>query len=178
MKKLLLLMMMATAALSAEETKPPENDLVTVPRRYVSSEGLTKAATGSAISPYLGMGREIGEAVKGGLESVVDVSNRFADTPVGKFTLFMVAWKIIGRSLLGLVVGLPLYLLGLYIWVSFARRIYFGRWVWIRNSEGKKVQVREDPVKFGSGDAKIGLVILMVALLIVWTLGMFAAVIF
>jgi len=151
--------------------------MVTVPRRYVSSEGMTKA-TSSAISPYLGMGREIGEAVKGGLESVVDVSNRFADTPVGKFTLFMVAWKVIGHDLVGLVIGLPLYLWGLSLWVSSMRRIFFGRWVWIRNSEGKKVQVREDPIKFASSDAKPFMVFMMVALLVVWTAVMFAAVIF
>jgi hypothetical protein len=170
MKKLMVVLLMC-AALGAQ-TPPATEEMVTVPRKYVSSEGLNQAKSSSAISPYLGMGREIGEAVKGGLESVVDVSNRFADTPVGKFTLFMVAWKVIGRDLLGVVLGLPLYILGICLWVSFMRRMFFERWVTVRNEEGKKVQKLMQPMDFRSGDAKVGTAILMVVILAAWNVGL------
>jgi hypothetical protein len=150
--RMMIMLWVLTAPTAVAQT--PE-EMVTVPRKYVSSEGLDQAKTGSAVSPYLGMGREIGEAVKGGLESVVDVSNRFADTPVGKFTLVMIAWKVIGQDLLGVVLGLPLYLMLLSIWLHFVRMMFFGRWV-KRLVDGKKQHVFQKPMEFQTADSKFG----------------------
>jgi hypothetical protein len=170
MKQIMVVLLMCVSL--GAQTPPATEEMVTVPRKYVSSEGLNQAKNASAISPYLGMGREIGEAVKGGLESVVDVSNRFADTPVGKFTLFMVAWKVIGRDLLGVVLGLPLYILGIGLWVWFMRRMFFERRVTVRNEQGKKVQQIIQPMEFRTGDAKIVTVLLMVVLLTIWNISL------
>ena len=49
MKKLFLLLVMVTVAWADDSQKSPDDQMVTVPRRYVSSEGLTKASS-SAIS--------------------------------------------------------------------------------------------------------------------------------
>ena len=41
---------------------------------------------------WVGVGGEIGNAVKESLNAVVDVSDKFGKTDVGKFTMLMVAW--------------------------------------------------------------------------------------
>lgn len=129
------------------QTPDPNEQMVTVPRTWVQPERQFQAQSQAQISHYIGIGKEIGEAVKNGLESVVDVSNKFANTPVGHFTMAMIAWKILGRDLLHVVIGIPLYIILLSVWVYFARRFYFGRWV-KRYVDGKKQHVFEEPYKF------------------------------
>lgn len=172
MKKLFLMLLMATSMWAADDAVKPEDQLVTVPRRYVSADGLAKASQGSAISPYLGMGREIGEAVKGGLESVVEVSNKFADTPVGKFTLVMVAWKIMGRDLLHVALGVPIFIAGWCVWFYFIRRMYFGTWVKSLDDKGNKTRVKDPPMRFESSDGRVGMGFVMVSLIIAWNIAM------
>ena len=54
---------------------------------------------------WVGVGGEIGTAIKEGLSSVVDVADKFGGTQVGKFTMIMIAWKIIGKDILIIVFG-------------------------------------------------------------------------
>jgi len=55
---------------------------------------------------WVGVGGEIGNAVKESLTAVVDVSDKFGKTDVGKFTMVMVGWKIIGKDLLRILFGI------------------------------------------------------------------------
>lgn len=55
---------------------------------------------------WVGMGEEIGIAVKEALMAVVDVSEKFGETKVGQFTLAMVAWKVVGQDILRVILGL------------------------------------------------------------------------
>lgn len=164
--KLLILSLVAGLGLFAQAQSSPE-ELVTVPRKYVNSAHLNQAQARAQVSEYIGIGKEIGEAVKSGLESVVEVSNKFANTPVGQFTMFMIAWKILGRDLLHVVLGIPLYLMALSIWFYFVRRLFLGRWVkrWV---DGKRQHVFEEPVRFETSDGRgfMGTVLIFFGLLI------------
>lgn len=55
---------------------------------------------------WVGVGGEIGGAVKESLNAVVDVADKFGKTDVGRFTMFMVAWKIIGKDIVRIIIGL------------------------------------------------------------------------
>jgi hypothetical protein len=55
---------------------------------------------------WAGMGKEVGTAVKEGLMSVVDVADKFGGTKVGTFTMYMVAWKVIGQDLVRIFLGI------------------------------------------------------------------------
>jgi len=55
---------------------------------------------------WVGVGGEIGNAVKEGLNAVVDVSDKFSKTDVGRFTMIMVAWKVIGKDFVRIILGL------------------------------------------------------------------------
>lgn len=55
---------------------------------------------------WVGVGGEIGNAVSEGLNAVVDVSDKFGKTDVGRFTMIMVAYKVIGKDIIRIVLGL------------------------------------------------------------------------
>ncbi len=69
---------------------------------------------------WVGVGGEIGTAVKEGLTAVVDVADKFGSTNVGKFTLTMVAWKVIGKDLTRIVLGL----IFIFVFTFFMLRSY------------------------------------------------------
>ena len=47
---------------------------------------------------WVGVGKEIGQAIDSSLAAITTRSNEFADTKVGKFTMFLVAWKVMGEQ--------------------------------------------------------------------------------
>ncbi len=73
---------------------------------------------------WVGVGGEIGTAIKEGLNAVVDVSDKFGKTDVGKFTMVMIAWKVIGKDAVRIVLGLLLIIVAT-IFVSYAYRKNF-----------------------------------------------------
>ena len=83
------------------------------------------------VGEFAGIGKEIGVAVNEGLGAVTDQASKFADTTPGKFTMFLIAWKVMAKdsmtitnSILGVLVGIPLL-----IFVEF-----FYLWIWRRNT--------------------------------------------
>lgn len=72
---------------------------------------------------WVGVGGEIGTAVKEGLTAVVDVSEKFGKTDVGKFTLVMIAWKVMGEDAVGLVVGLLFFIVTVTLITVLFRRL-------------------------------------------------------
>ena len=55
---------------------------------------------------WVGVGGEIGTAVKEGLSAVVDVADKFGSTDVGKFTMTLIAWKVMGKDVIRIILGL------------------------------------------------------------------------
>lgn len=101
----LFLFVIFAGTLLAQSTPDPD-EVISVPRRYVSSEGLTHQT--SKAGQWLGLGREIGAATQAGLSAVVDQTERFGATKVGTFVMVMIAWKIMARDVLGVVLGIPI----------------------------------------------------------------------
>ncbi len=82
---------------------------------------------------WVGVGEEIGSAVKESLNSVVDVADKFGKTNVGKFTLVMVAWKIIGKDAVRIFLGLLFFVLMTWIFVKIYKNTYSIRRVLVKN---------------------------------------------
>ena len=55
---------------------------------------------------WVGVGGEVGSAIEEGLSAVVDVADQFGDTDVGKFTMILIAWKVIGKDTVRILLGL------------------------------------------------------------------------
>jgi hypothetical protein len=69
-----------------------------------------------SLGRYVGLGKEIGGAIREGLESLTDVADHFSKTKVGKFTMFLIAFKVLGYPCIQLAIGLPLLLFGVIMY--------------------------------------------------------------
>lgn len=88
---------------------------------------------------WVGLGKEIGNAVKGSLEGLTDQTDKFAKTGVGKFTMFIVAYKVLGQDILGVIIAIPLFLMGIsFITYSFLRNCIPRSYLKSEDKEGKK----------------------------------------
>lgn len=152
-KVLIGLLFCSAVAVAAESSDGDK--LVTVPQKYVSSEGLQHQTTVDGVSQWVGIGREVGIATREGLESVVDVSQKFGGTQVGRFVMFMVAWRVLGKQLLGVVLGIPIWIAGVAMWVYSMRRFFWGWQVITRRNADKSVEYTTTAYKFSDGEARV-----------------------
>lgn len=78
---------------------------------------------------YVGMGKEIGEAMNAALTSLTDSVNKVADSKAGHFTMAMIAFKVVGWPAAHILIGLSLYLmvflLSLLFYVTNVRKHTF-----------------------------------------------------
>lgn len=102
---------------------------VVVDSKYLSADakehahGLTQESKDAAAkaSEWVGVGHEIGIATHEALSAVADDINKFSGTPVGHFIMWMVAFKVLGASVLHMGVGIPVYLFGCGVWIWLYR---------------------------------------------------------
>lgn len=168
MKKLLslafLILLAVPVAYSQQETTSggDGNQIVSVPKKYVSAEGLNyqqqNPTPEDRASKWVGIGKEIGEATKEGLNSVVDSADKFGSTKVGTFVMVMIAWKIMARDIVSIVLGVPLMLFGIFFWWMLMKRFFFGYQVLDRKEGRTKFYKRQEPYTFKSSDARCGAV--------------------
>ncbi len=143
--KRLALLLFASSFLFADATPAPaQEELVTVPKKYVSAEGLSKTATGGEsiekLSGWISIGKEVGLATREGLRAVVDEANHFGTTKVGTFVMAVVAWKILGKDLMGVVIGVPLLVIGISLWVWSYRNFFVPKRSLTKHDEANKVK--------------------------------------
>lgn len=109
MKKLLILVIFLFIGVSV---MAQQEEKVTISKSQLTSDQLKKLEEDEMIKKlenygkWVGIGGEIGTAVRESLMGVVDVADKFGNTNVGKFTLVMVAWKIIGEDLIRIILGI------------------------------------------------------------------------
>lgn len=66
---------------------------------------------------WVGIGGEVGTAVKEGLGAVVDVADDFGKTDVGKYTMILIAWKVIGKDITEYGGNIFRVVLGIVVWL-------------------------------------------------------------
>lgn len=83
---------------------------------------------------WVGVGGEVGSAIEEGLSAVVDVADKFGKTDVGKFTLVLVAWKVMGKDVIKILLGIIFF--GILVWVlnKFYRTAIIDRRVLIKKT--------------------------------------------
>jgi hypothetical protein len=82
---------------------------------------------------WVGVGGEVGTAIEEGLSAVVDVANKFGKTDVGKFTLIMVGWKIIGKDIIRIILGIIFLIIFTWIIIFSFKRTCIERKILIKN---------------------------------------------
>jgi hypothetical protein len=120
---------------------------------------------------WVGVGGEVGTAVKEGLTAVVDVADKFGKTDVGRFTLVMVAWKVIGRDIVKIILGLLFFATLTFILIYAFRRLALARKIIIENpgflKYPKKYQVVETELD-SDGVATVAIIFVILFLLGIW----------
>lgn len=88
---------------------------------------------------WVGLGKEIGTAMNESLTAITTTASNFAETKLGKFTMFLVAWKVIGTDFLQLVIGIVwivmILSISLYLYRNNCERVKIMSRKW--NKEGK-----------------------------------------
>ncbi len=91
-----------------------------VPESQLTEQQKAKfqGASPKDVRDWVGLGKEIGMAVNESLSAITVQSNNFAQTPVGKLTVAVVIFKVIGDPAIHLLVGTveALVLIPLWIW--------------------------------------------------------------
>lgn len=121
-----------------------KSDLTTEQQAKIENKQVVEQL--SAYKEYAEIGKGIGAAVGESLRSVKDVAIDFSQTPVGKFTLFLIAWKVMakdviamGNKIVGYGLGIPLFFISGVVLVWSYRRQCFPRRVLVeKTAEGKK----------------------------------------
>lgn len=78
-------------------------------------------------SQWVGLGKEIGEAFNGALSALTKNASDFATTDLGRFAMFMVAFKIIGPIIIGTVLWLLITIILSFFYYSYIRKNVFNR---------------------------------------------------
>ena len=98
------------------------------------------AGTIQATGKWVGLGKEIGAAVNESLTAITTTAANFAETDLGRFTMFLVAYKIIGKDIIrigfGVVWAIFISLMALYLYRNNSSRTVLLSRIW--NKEDKK----------------------------------------
>ena len=145
----------------------------------------TKNSVESTLQTYgkwAGMGKEIGVALREGLGALNDETNRFADTKVGFFVMFIIAFKVLGNPIIQLLIGIPLLIFGTVIFIVWFKRMVLPRTYLVSKDvvkeEGKILSTTKytyeskDPIY--SGGAEVLGVLIYVVFMGICILVMFA----
>ena len=111
-------------ALVVAPSAPPawaqSNDRITVKKSDLPPDLLKKIEVESKIQTYgawVGIGKEVGTAVNEGLSALTKNADDFAKTGVGKFTMVMIAWKVMGWHLVHVLGGTVFFIVGMLVFV-------------------------------------------------------------
>lgn len=156
MRRVFVAVLMLTIAVPAFAQQTPatpvENETVTIKKSELTSEQLAKVQHDELkeklgnYKEYAEMGRGVGLAVGESLKAVKDVAVDFSKTDVGRFTMFIIAWKVMakdvidmGDTIFGYIVGIPFLFLGSLVMLWSYRRQCLPRRICIeKTKEGKK----------------------------------------
>jgi hypothetical protein len=130
MKKILISMLIGLMTVSIASAQMSRKDMEEF-AKYKAWQKANPPTAAEQVGKFAGIGKEIGIALKDatqaldqGLTVTEDHVYKFANTTAGKVTIGMIVWKVAGKELLGLIVGMTL-LAFLIPWLYFWTRYFF-----------------------------------------------------
>lgn len=128
---------------------------------------------------WVGVGGEIGIAVREGLSAVVEVSDQFGKTDVGRFTMIMIAWKIMGDSVFGFAFGLLYFIVSTIVFVRIFKRLIKPRKMIIENPGFLRYPKKYEiiPAPFDNVDS-VGVASILFAVIMIVNIGITCAIMF
>lgn len=129
MKKLalgLFVLALVVGVQAQQQQGQEEMVTVTIPKSSLTPQQ-QQTVKQQEIHNWVGIGKEVGEAVNSSLQAITTQSNNFAQTGVGRLTVAIVIWKVIGDQVVHIFGGIVELLIFLPIWIWSYRRMCLTR---------------------------------------------------
>lgn len=139
--------------LTAEQKAAVEAQIAQTKAENVSGKSTSAA---QAVNEWVEVGKGLGSGLAAGAKEMGVVVNDFAKTDVGKFTMFVIFFKVMGSTLIHLAAGVLWFTVMGALWFYFYKKLWEPSEVEIKyNEAGKKISktiIREplDSNKYGS----------------------------
>lgn len=123
---LMLVLMAGTTFAQQNQQQIQQQQTFTVPASMLTEQQkaqLTTQSTQEALKGWAGVGHEVGTAVNESLKAITSNAADFAKTDVGRLTVAIVIWKVIGDQAVHVGFGILFALFWISAWVwSFRNR--------------------------------------------------------
>ena len=146
-----------------------DSQLIDLKKKCVDMAGnITAVSTVNNMAEYAELGQKYGVALSEVAKSVGTTVNELAQTPVGRFMLIMVAYKVMGNDLLGIVGSFLWFTIMLPLWVyMFHRMVLSTRSVKETfDSSGKLASRVINPANWNEAPGVIAIIMMFVMLFI------------
>lgn len=146
-----------------------DSQLIDLKKKCVDMAGnITAVSTANNMAEYAELGQKYGVALSEVAKSVGTTVNELAQTPVGRFMLIMVAYKVMGNDLLGIVGSFLWFTIMLPLWVyMFHRMVLSTRSVKETfDSSGKLASRVINPANWNEAPGVIAIIMMFVMLFI------------
>lgn len=123
-------MVFVSAQAQTTTSQPKPEDYMTAEQLVEFQKDVEIAKLEKKLETYgnwVGVGGEVGEAIHEGLSAVVDVADQFGTTDVGKFTMVLVAWKVIGKDVVRILLGFIFIALVTWLFMKVYRNTYVAK---------------------------------------------------
>ena len=147
MKRLVFVLLLAVPVFGQEDNR------IVVDKNDLPPEVLKQVQMKNAVKNYgawAGVGKEVGEAVNGALEAVTTQTERFSNTTVGRMTVALVIWKVIGQDVVRIIAGSAIWLFATVAFVWAMRRSCFPYRMKAKRNADKSVEWRVMEPKYGN----------------------------
>lgn len=165
---LMLLMLIVPVSLFAQEKT------YSVPESQLTQDQLKKLKGTDIkenVHAWAGVGKEVGEAVNNSLQAITTQTNNFAQSGVGRVTIALVVWKVLGDQLIHILGGLIELIVFLPLWVWSYRRTCITR---VFKMPDKTVKLVEYESGRGELPPRVAHSLFVVGFTIVWLFTIFS----
>ena len=146
-----------------------DSQLIDLKKKCVDMAGnITAVSTVNNMAEYAELGQKYGVALSEVAKSVGTTVNELAQTPVGRFMLVMVAYRVMGSDLLGIAGGVLWFTTMIPLWIyMFHRMVLSTRSVKETfDNSGKLASRVINPVTWSDAEGVIAVVMMFVMLFI------------
>jgi hypothetical protein len=116
---------MNIVAQTSEETVTVPKSMLTEDQKKVIAvkEVTEKLKDADDVNMIMAYGKAVGVAIDDGLSAVVKHADAFGKTQVGQFTMFMIAFKIMGPDVIQVIVGVLIWLIFTLVILYIRRKL-------------------------------------------------------
>jgi len=146
-----------------------DSQLIDLKKKCVDMAGnITAVSTVDNMAEYAELGQKYGVALSEVAKSVGTTVNELAQTPVGRFMLVMVAYRVMGSDLLGIFGSVLWFTTMIPLWIyMFHRMVLSTRSVKeTLDSSGKVISRVVNPTDWGDSPGVIAIIMMFVMLFI------------